>query len=201
MATRRKKFNWCPSNSPVVRVELHDIAPRTAITKEARLPSLASMLSRLKPPCTTTSHKWRPREGGWTGSPGCPKGTSQRDPSPAVLPQARPSPPTAEAVQTPTQDPNLVGGEDNHRCPCPDQYPNRGSMASLGAAALECGWPQSIRPLERPMIGDEHPIPRLIPEPTHRTRGLHSCPEVYRHTRQALREFHPYVDGEFTTGL
>lgn len=46
----REKFNWCPSDSPAVRVELRDIAPRTAITKEARLPSLASMLSQLKPP-------------------------------------------------------------------------------------------------------------------------------------------------------
>ena len=62
-------------------------------------------------------------------------------------------------------------------------------MASLGAEALECGWPQSSGRYKRPMIGDEHPIPRLIPEPMHRARSLHSCPEVYRHTRQALQEF------------
>ena len=50
-------FNWCPSDPPVVRVELRDITPRTAITKETHLLSLANMLSRLKPPCITTSHK------------------------------------------------------------------------------------------------------------------------------------------------
>ena len=118
---------------------MRDIAPRTAITKEARLPSLASMLSQLKPPCTTTSHKWRPRESSWTGPPGAHEGLTKRSKHRLMLPQAWPSLPTAKAVQTPTQDPNLVGGEDNHGCPCLDLYPDRGSAASLGAAALECG--------------------------------------------------------------
>ena len=63
-------------------------------------------------------------------------------------------------------------------------------------------WIAAVDPAaaKRPMIGDKHPIPRLVPEPTHRTCGLHSYPEVYRRARQVLREFHPYVDGEFTTG-
>lgn len=62
-----------------------------------------------------------------------------------MLPRTRLSPPTAEAVQTPTQGRYLVGGRITTGASVGTDVPTEGAMASLGAVALECGWPQSIQ--------------------------------------------------------
>ena len=75
-------------------------------------------------------------------------GTSERDPGQAHVATNRPSLPTAEAVQTPTQEPNLVGREDNHRCPCLDLYPNRGGHGITGRRSSRVWKAAVIRPLQ-----------------------------------------------------
>jgi len=110
-------------------------------------------------------------------------------------PRLRPKP-----FELQPKDPYLVGGEDNHRCPCQDRYPNRGAMASLGAAALECGWPQSIRQLKETHDRRRAPHPPTCtgthaqnPQPSLLPGGLQAH-------EASSAEIHPYVDGEFTTG-
>ena len=133
-----QNFNWCPSKSPVVRVELHNVTPCTAITKEARLPSLVSMLLRPKLPCTQSL-----TSGGRGRVVG--RDFQRRPKHKLVLLQTWPSPPTAEAVQTPTQGPYLVGGENNHRCPCLGLYPTRGVHGITGRRSSRV-WMAAVHP-------------------------------------------------------